>query len=190
MIYLASRSPRRRLLLGRLGIPCETLAADIDESWDGREPARAFVSRLALEKARVGKRAAPRPLPVLAADTEVVLDGRVLGKPESPEQAVAMLMSLAGREHLVCSAVALLCGDAEHLSVSESRVAFRPLAEDECLRYWESGEPADKAGGYAIQGRGAAFVTGLTGSYSGVVGLPLAETAALLGRCGIGGGAA
>ena len=122
---------------------------------------------------------------VLGADTAVVLDGRILGKPENREDALAMLADLSGREHQVLTAVALSDGQRVHSLCVTSKVRFRAISAEEAQRYWASGEPADKAGGYAIQGLGAVFVTGLSGSYSAVVGLPLSETAELLGQFGI-----
>ncbi|MGE8322343.1 MAG: Maf family protein [Pseudomonas sp.] len=122
---------------------------------------------------------------VLGADTAVVLDGRILGKPENREDALAMLADLSGREHQVLTAVALSDGQRVHSLCVTSKVRFRAISAGEAQRYWASGEPADKAGGYAIQGLGAVFVTGLSGSYSAVVGLPLSETAELLGQFGI-----
>ncbi|WP_085664510.1 MULTISPECIES: Maf family protein [Pseudomonas] len=122
---------------------------------------------------------------VLGADTAVVLDGRILGKPETREDALAMLADLSGREHQVLTAVALSDGQRVHSLCVTSKVRFRAISAEEAQRYWASGEPADKAGGYAIQGLGAVFVTGLSGSYSAVVGLPLSETAELLGQFGI-----
>jgi septum formation protein len=122
---------------------------------------------------------------VLGADTAVVLDGRILGKPESREDALAMLADLSGREHQVLTAVALTDGQRVQSLCVTSQVRFRAISDDEAQRYWASGEPADKAGGYAIQGLGAVFVTGLSGSYSAVVGLPLSETADLLGQFGV-----
>jgi septum formation protein len=183
-IYLASRSPRRAALLDQIGVRYEVLNVDVDETWNGREPPQAFVTRLALEKARAGRRIAPGHLPVLGADTEVVLDDRILGKPADRGAALAMLLSLSGRSHLVCSAVALV-HRGEDVRLSISRVEFRPITPAECARYVDSGEPYGKSGGYGIQGLGALFVTRLEGSFSGVVGLPLSETGALLEAAGI-----
>ena len=178
-IYLASRSPRRRQLLQRLNVEFEIIDVAIDETWDGKEAAVHFVTRLALEKARAGRQKTGATAPVLAADTEVVLDGRLLGKPANRDDAVAMLQSLSGRSHDVYCAVALI--DAtETTALNISRVGFRPLTLEECQAYCATGEPYDKAGGYGIQGPAAAFVTRLRGSYSGVMGLPLTETAELL----------
>ena len=184
MLYLASKSPRRRQLLDQVGVAYETLDVDVDESWDGAEEPARHVQRLALEKARSGRRLAGDTAPVLAADTGVVLDGRLLGKAGNREEAMHMLQSLSGRSHEVYSAVALLQAD-EQLRLSRSRVCFRPLGDEECEAYCDSGEPYGKAGGYAIQGLAAVFVSRLEGSYSGVMGLPLYETTVLLKAAGI-----
>jgi len=185
-IYLASNSPRRRELLAQIGVGFRVVAVSLDETpWPG-EDAESYVRRVALEKARAGRDLvagrSPR-LPVLAADTAVVIDGRVLGKPRDREGALAMLRLLSGRTHQVLSAVALVDRE-EALALSESQVRFRPIGDAEAQAYWQTGEPADKAGGYAIQGLGALFVEHLSGSYSGVMGLPLFETAALLEAAG------
>ena len=180
MLYLASKSPRRRQLLEQLGIEFGILEANIDESWDGREHAGDFVVRLALEKARAGKLLAQGDRVVIAADTEVVLDHQVLGKPKDPEDAAGMLQKLSGRTHHVYSGVAVINKDKEFSALNISRVSFRPLTIEECRNYCSTGEPMDKAGAYAIQGRAAAFISRLEGSYSGVMGLPLFETSELL----------
>lgn len=188
MIYLASRSPRRRQLLEQIGVSHEVIDVETDEGWDGAEPARLHVTRLALEKARLGfERIAPaHRRPVLAADTAVVLDERILGKAETPAEARDMLRELSGRSHLVYSGVALIDGNGAELSaLSISRVCFRPLSEAEIDAYCAGGEPLGKAGAYAIQGRAAAFVERVEGSYSGIMGLPLYETAELLKAAGI-----
>ncbi|MEJ2759987.1 MAG: Maf family protein [Gammaproteobacteria bacterium] len=183
-LYLASQSPRRRQLLDQIGVAYETLDVEVDESWDGTEDPARHVQRLALEKARAGRRLTGDAAPVLAADTGVVLDGRLLGKAGDREEAMHMLRCLSGRSHDVYSAVALLRVD-EQFRLSRSRVCFRPLGQEDCEAYCDSGEPYGKAGGYAIQGRGAIFVSRLEGSYSGVMGLPLYETAVLLKAAGI-----
>ncbi|MDM3887966.1 Maf family protein [Pseudomonas sp. BCRC 81390] len=184
-LFLASGSPRRRELLTQIGVPFSVVSAPIDETPLAGESAPAYVERLARAKATAGLASIAGPAVVLGADTAVVLDGRILGKPESREEALAMLASLSGREHQVLTAVAL--GDCQrmHSLYVASTVRFRAISADEAQRYWASGEPVDKAGGYAIQGLGAVFVTGLSGSYSAVVGLPLSETADLLGQFGI-----
>ncbi|MBI1732587.1 MAG: septum formation inhibitor Maf [Gammaproteobacteria bacterium] len=184
-LYLASQSPRRRRLLHQLGVRFDCLDAAVDETPRTGETARELVARLALAKACAGRAKALQPLPVLGADTEVVLDGEVLGKPGDAAGAALMLARLSGRGHDVMSAVALVTADAESVLISASRVRFRRLARTEIDRYCRSGEPLGKAGAYAIQGLAAAFIEHLEGSYSGVVGLPLFETAQLLHRAGI-----
>jgi len=185
-LYLASGSPRRRELLAQIGVPFSVVSAPIDETPLPNESAPAYVERLARAKAAAGLACLEGPAVVLGADTAVVLDGRILGKPENSEDALAMLADLSGREHQVLTAVALSDGQRVHSLCVTSKVRFRAISAEEAQRYWASGEPADKAGGYAIQGLGAVFVTGLSGSYSAVVGLPLSETAELLGQFGIG----
>lgn len=184
-LYLASGSPRRRELLAQIGVPFSVVSAPIDETPLPNESAPAYVERLARAKAAAGLACLEGPAVVLGADTAVVLDGRILGKPENREDALAMLADLSGREHQVLTAVALDDGQRVHSFCVTSTVRFRAISTDEAQRYWASGEPADKAGGYAVQGLGAVFVTGLSGSYSAVVGLPLCETADLLGQFGI-----
>ena len=184
-LYLASGSPRRRELLTQIGVPFTVVSAPIDESPLPGESALAYVERLARAKAAAGLASVEGPAVVLGADTVVVLDGRILGKPENREDALAMLADLSGREHQVLTAVALGNGLLMQSLCVTSKVRFRAISADEAQRYWASGEPVDKAGGYAIQGLGAVFVTGLSGSYSAVVGLPLSETAELLGTFGI-----
>jgi len=184
VIFLASASPRRRILLDQLGVRHLWGIVDVDETWLPGEPAERYTVRLALAKARAGRLAQPR-LPVLAADTAVVLDEEIMGKPRDRAHGLAMLANLSGRSHRVLSAVALVAGEREASRLSVSTVSFRVMSEAERLAYWDTGEPADKAGGYAIQGRAAAFVAHLAGSYSGVMGLPLYETAQLLEEFGI-----
>lgn len=184
-LYLASGSPRRRELLTQIGVPFTVVTAPIDETPLPDEAASAYVERLAQAKAMAGFAHIAAPGVVLGADTAVVLDGTILGKPESREEALAMLGDLSGREHQVLTAVALTDGQRSLSLCVASTVRFRAISFDEAWRYWASGEPADKAGGYAIQGLGAVFVTALQGSYSAVVGLPLSETAELLGQFGI-----
>jgi len=189
MIYLASQSPRRRVLLEQLGVPFKTLAIRVDESWDGVEPACDHVVRLAIAKARAGCHDSSEleSLCVLAADTAVVLDGDILGKPEGRAQGLDMLARLSGRSHQVYTAVALITpgGNQEFCRVNVTRVYFRPLTLLEQESYWGTGEPLGKAGGYAIQGLAAAFIERIEGSYSGVMGLPLYETAELLSQVGV-----
>ena len=184
-LYLASGSPRRRELLTQFGVPFSVVSAPVDETPLPDESAPAYVERLARAKAAAGLASVEGTAVVLGADTAVVLDGRILGKPESREDALAMLADLSGREHQVLTAVALTDGQRVQSLCVTSQVRFRAISDDEAQRYWASGEPADKAGGYAIQGLGAVFVTGLSGSYSAVVGLPLSETADLLGQFGV-----
>jgi septum formation protein len=186
-VYLASASPRRSELLRQIGVPFEVRPADIPETQAPGESADALVLRLAAEKADAVWRRVPahERRPVLAADTAVVLDERVLGKPADEAEAEAMLAALSGRTHRVLTAVALRCGDKAETLLSSSEVRFRATTREERATYCRSGEPLDKAGGYGIQGRAAMFVEHLAGSYSGVVGLPLFETAALLARCGV-----
>lgn len=184
-LYLASGSPRRRELLSQIGVPFTPVAASIDETPLDAEPADAYVERLAREKAAAGlavlrASGVERHLAVLGADTAVVLDGQILGKPQGQADALAMLAALSGREHDVLTAVAVTDGE-RCLSVNvASRVSLRPISPEQALAYWASGEPQDKAGSYAIQGLAAIFVKALQGSYSAVVGLPLSETAELL----------
>jgi len=184
-LLLASASPRRSALLAQIGVAHRVHATEIDETPRPGEAATALVERLARGKAAAGRTQAGG-LPVLGADTEVVLDGRVFGKPRDAADAVAMLLALAGREHQVLSAVALATADGRVQSLlSESRVRMRDITPDEAQAYWASGEPRGKAGGYAIQGLAAVFISALSGSFSGVMGLPLYETAQLLGAAGI-----
>jgi nucleoside triphosphate pyrophosphatase len=195
-VVLASASPRRSALLQQIGVAHRIVPAQLEERREQGESITQCVLRLAQQKAlQVYQRtlSAPPgdgpPLPVLGADTAVVIDGAMLGKPRDREQALAMLARLSGREHEVLSAVAIVYAAAAGYAVcarlSRSAVRMRVLTEDECSAYWHSGEPCDKAGGYAIQGRGALFVEALQGSYSGVMGLPLFETAALLAAAGV-----
>ncbi|MGH8289650.1 MAG: Maf family protein [Steroidobacteraceae bacterium] len=184
VICLASISPRRRELLAQIGVPHTVVAAHVDESLLSGESPREYVARLARLKA-TAVRERGESLPVLAADTSVVLDGAVYGKPAGRAEALAMLGALAGRTHEVLTAVALAGAHAVALRLNSSSVRFRNIGRAEMEAYWESGEPRDKAGGYAIQGYGAVFVAELSGSYSGVMGLPLLETAELLRGAGI-----
>lgn len=182
-IHLASQSPRRRELLAQIGIRHDVIDVEVDETPRAGEAPAEYVLRLALAKARAGHRLRP-DRPVLGADTAVVQDDRILGKPLDRQDAAAMLAQLSGREHRVLTAVALV-GDREDTRLSVSHVRFRPIDAAEAAAYWETGEPADKAGGYAVQGLGALFVESIGGSYSGVMGLPLFETGELLRRAGI-----
>lgn len=189
MIYLASASPRRHTLLRQLGVEFTVIMPRVPEAPVGVEPPAAYVHRLAHGKARAASaEVVERGLsahPVLAADTCVVLGAELLGKPRDRAHAESMLRRLSGREHQVLTAVVVLHSGTVHDALSVSRVWFRTLSEAEIGRYCESGEPADKAGAYALQGRAAAFVERIDGSYSGIVGLPLFEVARLLQRAGV-----
>ena len=182
-IYLASRSPRRQELLRQVGVRFEVVEADVDEQpRPGQDPAD-YAGAMALAKARAAR--PPQPLPVLGADTDVVVDGAILGKPRDRADALAMLALLANRTHEVYSAVAVVLGARAETALSVTRVSFGAVEPEQARAYWDSGEPADKAGAYAIQGLGARFVREIHGSYSGVVGLPLHETLELLARFGV-----
>jgi septum formation protein len=196
-IYLASRSPRRRELLKQIGVDFEMLllrsdprrGVDVDESPLSGESPRDYAVRIASVKAEVGMRAVAmrglRSKPVLAADTTVVLGEEIIGKPQDRDDAVRILTSLSGCEHQVISVVAMAHRDQVEYRVSMSTVWFRALAGEEVRRYAETGEPLDKAGAYGIQGRAGMFITRIEGSYSGIMGLPLAETAELMQKFGI-----
>ena len=186
-LYLASGSPRRRELLTQIGVPFTAISAQIDETPLNQESPSAYVERLARGKAEAGRGSvvSEDPFCVLGADTAVVLDGKILGKPVDEADACAMLKMLSGHEHQVLTAIAVLDGERCESRVVTSRVRFRDISREEAVAYWASGEPRDKAGGYGIQGLGSVFVAGLNGSYSAVVGLPLCETAELLGHFGI-----
>lgn len=185
ILHLASSSPRRREILAALRIPFSHGGVDIDESRRGAESAEAMVMRLARDKALAVSRDRLQGLPVLAADTLVVLEERIFGKPASQDDALAMLAALSGKRHRVLTAIALHSDDQLRMALSDTAVQFRDIDPDEALAYWHSGEPAGKAGAYAIQGLGGAFVGALHGSYTGVVGLPVFETADLLREAGI-----
>lgn len=184
-IYLASRSPRRKELLQQIALPFRLVDVGVEETAGDYESAEVLVIRLALEKARAGweKVRETEPMPVLAADTAVVLDDdhRILGKPAGRDEGIAMLQALSGTSHRVLTGTALV-DDREVTRLSVNTVTFREISEDEIVHYWETGEPVDKAGGYAIQGRGAVFVEHMEGSYSGVMGLPLFDVVDLLGE--------
>lgn len=184
-IYLASSSPRRQALLEQIGVRYHVVEVSVDETWDGRESPQEYVQRLALQKARAARRVvADNTLPVLAADTAVVLDGQILGKPKDRRDALGMLERLSGRRHQVLTAVALV-NEREAVRTSISTVTFAATTPAQRAAYVASGETDDKAGAYAIQGRAAIFIERVEGSYSGVMGLPLFETAELLRDCGI-----
>ena len=197
VLYLASRSPRRQELLRQLGVDFELLRLreaagrphDVIELALDDEPALHYVERIARTKTTIGaqlmlRRSLP-PLPVLGADTEVVLDGAIFGKPRDAIDAARMLTLLSGRTHHVHTAVAISRNDEVAAEIATTAVTFRELAREEIERYVAAGESDDKAGAYAIQGRAAAFVSRIDGSYSGVMGLPLFETALLLARIGV-----
>lgn len=186
-LFLASASPRRAELLGQIAVPFQRVSASIDETPREAEDPAAYVERLALEKAQAGLQQLQQDAGavVLGADTAVVLDGRILGKPQDRADALAMLAALSGREHQVLTAVALCSATRSASVVVASQVRFVPISPAQAEAYWASGEPLDKAGSYAIQGLGAVFVAGMSGSYSAVVGLPLCETASLLAEFGI-----
>ncbi|ROS01240.1 septum formation protein [Sinobacterium caligoides] len=188
-LYLASNSPRRGELLKQAGVDFRRLSGAVDETPKEGELAQQYVERLALAKASVGlamQLEQSLPLkPVLGSDTAVVVDGEILGKPLDFADSERMLRLLSGREHQVMTSVAVLDGKQEHCCVSVSRVSFRVIKQHEIEQYWLSGEPCDKAGSYAIQGKGSLFVASLQGSYTGVVGLPLLETEQILTKFAI-----
>jgi septum formation protein len=196
-IYLASRSPRRRELLKQIGITFEMLImrtypivrADVDETPHPGEMPADYVTRMAMNKAKTGwvramERRLPR-LPVLGADTAVAIDGEIVGKPSNAEDAANMLRKLSGREHEVFSAVAVALNEHVETKLSRSRVRFSELNDSLIQDYVDSGEPMDKAGAYGVQGKAAAFIAEINGSYSGIMGLPLYETAQLLKQAGL-----
>lgn len=183
-LYLASTSPRRAELLAQIGVAFQSCAPAVDETPQPGEMPTAYVERLARAKA-LAVQAPEAHACVLGADTAVVLDGRILGKPVDKQDGIAMLRALSGRRHQVLTAVAVAQDGACLSEVVSTEVCFRALSEAEIQAYWASGEPCDKAGAYGIQGLAAVFVTRIEGSYSAVVGLPLCETARLLARCGI-----
>jgi septum formation protein len=183
-VRLASISPRRRELLTQIGVAHVVTGAHIDESVHPGERAHDYVQRMARTKAQTVWEQ-DLTLPVLAADTTVVLDGHVFGKPADAADAARMLGLLSGRTHEVLTAVALASQAGLAMRVSVSAVRFRAIAADEIAAYWRTGEPRDKAGAYAVQGLGAVFIESLSGSYSGVMGLPLFETSELLRAAGV-----
>ncbi|MFM1896643.1 MAG: hypothetical protein RLZZ385_1717 [Pseudomonadota bacterium] len=186
-LLLASASPRRQELLRQIGVNFQLRNHQVEEIQQPGEAPRAFVSRMAREKALdvLSRTAADRPAVVLGADTAVVVDDEVLGKPRDAADGRRMLAMLSGRGHQVLSAVTLCDRDRCEEALSVTTVRFRPLDPEEILAYWQTGEPLDKAGAYAVQGYAAVFVEEIRGSFTGVVGLPLFETAALLGRFGL-----
>jgi septum formation protein len=186
LIYLASASPRRSALLDQIGVPHRVQPVDVDETARGDEAADHYVRRLAVLKAETlwQKLAPAQRQSVLGADTAVVLDDEILGKPRDEQDCLRMLKLLSARTHQVFTAVALRASDGCQSRVNVSEVTFRKLADEEIQRYWRSGEPADKAGAYAVQGRAALFIERIAGSYSGIMGLPLFETGELLAAVG------
>ncbi len=185
VLHLASSSPRRRELLTALGLEFSYAGVAVDESALPGEPVADMVLRLATSKARSAFESGEHAVPVLGADTVVTLDDRVFGKPASKEDALHMLASLSGRTHRVLTGVAVVAQGELWTGLSQTEVQFREIDPDEAEAYWQSGEPAGKAGAYAVQGLGGIFVKAVNGSYTGVVGLPVFETADLLRRAGI-----
>lgn len=194
-IYLASQSPRRRALIEQMGIRYQALDIAVDENPQPGETPAAFVARVACEKAQTGWRmVAGQSIPVIGADTCIVLDRQIIGKPENRAQGIQLLKRYSGRSHEVLTGIAIVGPETakhraavvQHTRVNTSVVTFRVLSDYECEQYWQTGEPAGKAGGYAIQGRAAAFIAKLEGSYSAVMGLPLFEFAELISLFGIG----
>jgi len=189
LIYLASASPRRSALLTQIGVAHRVAPVAVDESVAEAEAPEKYVTRLAALKADTLWQSLPegQRLPVLGSDTTVVVDRAILGKPADEGDCLRMLQLLSGRTHQVHTAVAVRSAAGSEVRLSVSDVTFRDLSKAEMHAYWQTGEPADKAGGYAIQGRGAIFIRHIAGSYSGIMGLPLFETAELLGVLKIAG---
>jgi septum formation protein len=184
-LILASASPRRTEILHQIGVRHQIVPADIDETPRSGEMATDYVQRMALEKAQRVMLLSKSSTPVLGADTCVVCDGTIFGKPSQRDEAMDMLGALSGKSHWVHTAVAVAYQGDFALQISSTEVVFRKLPKQECLIYWETGEPIDKAGSYAIQGYGSVFVESIAGSYSGVVGLPIKETYLLLKKFGV-----
>ncbi|MGH1472424.1 MAG: Maf family protein [Cellvibrionaceae bacterium] len=188
MLYLASQSPRRREILDQIGVDYRTIPQNIDEGMRAQEAPETYVQRLALEKAISGLDSINNPRGderVLGADTIVVFDGHILGKPKDRKCGCDMLMTLSGQKHTVMSGIAIASKDKSEYDISKTDVFFRTLDKSLIDRYWESTEPCDKAGGYGIQGRGGIFVEKIIGSYSGVVGLPIEKLFPLLEKFNI-----
>lgn len=182
-LYLASQSPRRREILQQIGVAFTTLSVTVDETPLANETPLIYVERMALTKARAGLealRADKQTGTVLGADTIVVLDGQIMGKPENKDSGRAMLAQLSGQQHRVLSSLALVNSVSERVEVSHSSVTFRTITPAMIDAYWDTGEPCDKAGSYGIQGYGAVFVEHLEGSYSGVMGLSIERLVPLL----------
>ena len=184
-IVLASQSPRRKELLGRMGLEFVTQASKIDESAFDGLAARELVATLSREKAQWIARQLDGETLVIGADTVVVRDGAALGKPKDAEDAVAMLLSLSGRDHQVCTGVTVCRGDRVLTQVEETQVTFRDLTEAEVRQYVSTGEPMDKAGAYGIQGLGGLLVEGIRGDYSNVVGRPVCRLGQMLKDFGV-----
>ena len=178
-LILASASPRRKRLLAQVGLSFRTDISDIDESQIEGEEAEEYVLRLSQQKARVVQQRYKEGI-ILAADTTVVLGGDILGKPESQSHGIEMLRRLSGNMHLVLTGVTVLNRCRKKSFLTSSRVIFREISMSEIVWYWKTGEPEDKAGAYGLQGKGAAFVSAIHGSFTNVFGLPLAETLSLL----------
>ncbi len=184
-IHLASSSPRRHEILTAMGLRFTAAGVDVDETQYDGEPVADMVVRLAIAKVAAAREDVDPSLPIIGADTAVAIGDQVLGKPGSQDEAVQMLASLSGRTHTVLTAVALDYAGVVRTTTSLTEVRFREISPDEAQSYWQSGEPLDKAGAYAVQGIAGIFVEELSGSYSGVVGLPVFETAALLADAGL-----
>ncbi|MEQ1636117.1 MAG: Maf family protein [Methylococcales bacterium] len=184
-IILASASPGRRELLDQIGIRYRVQAADVDETAFAGETPLAYVGRIAAAKSAWVQSCHKTDLPILAADTSVVCNGRILGKPLDEADAANMLQHLSGCTHQVYTALSLRASAEHWQSVSVTDVTFKTLSKAEIRAYWKTGEPVDKAGSYAIQGLASVFVTAIQGSFSGVVGLPIFETVSLLAQVGI-----
>ena len=193
-IYLASQSPRRRTLIEQLGIPYQTISVEVDELHQAGELPADFVARLASEKAQAGwQLVAEQAIPVVGADTCIVLDQQIVGKPENKRQGIELLKRYSGNTHQVVTGVAMVGPGSrvrgapivQQVRVSASLVTFRVVTDRECEQYWQTGEPEGKAGGYAIQGKAAVFIEKIEGSYSGVMGLPLFEFSELISEFGI-----
>lgn len=179
-VVLASASARRKILLEQMGVVFDVVAVEVDETPQIQEPPLLYVQRLAELKARTGFKKIKNNLPVLSADTSVIFENQILGKPRDAQHAVEMLMLLSGKSHHVMTAVAMVNKDRLLSRVSTTEVFFDEITPTQALAYWQTGEPADKAGAYAIQGLAAIWIKEIKGSYSGVMGLPLYETAQLL----------
>jgi septum formation protein len=184
-LVLASASARRAEILRQIGVSYCIVPANIDETPLPQESAIDYVKRMAMEKAEHVMSQSAMVKPILGADTCVVCDSKIFGKPLNQDQAVDMLTALSGRSHWVLTAVAVRDAKSCFVKMSKTEVTFRQISRTECQRYWETSEPCDKAGSYAIQGYGAVFVKSIKGSYSGVVGLPVEETTYLLHKFGI-----